>query len=178
MSRLDPILTELTSERDAFLVALDLVDLELVTVPGIVGDWSVRDLIVHVAFWAEHATEAIRLAAAGRGREFTYDTTETDAMNARLLQESRTTTPDAALEREERAFEAFATALGATSPTLLDLRLGNGDTLTEVVAYDGADHYREHTAHLRAWFSEPDDADEPDEPDEPDDDAHDADERS
>lgn len=174
MSRLDPILTELTSERDAFLAALDLVDLELVTVPGIVNDWSVRDLVVHVAFWAEHATEAIRLAAAGNGDQFTYDTAETDAMNARLLEESQTTTPDAAIEREERAFEAFATALGATDPTLLDLRLGTGDTLTQVVAYDGADHYREHTTHLRAWFSEPDD-------DEPDQDAADgdaADERS
>jgi hypothetical protein len=30
-----------------------------------------------------------------------------------------------------------------------------------VIGYDGAAHYREHTAHLRAWFSEDDDEEDP-----------------
>ncbi len=154
-------MTELTAEREAFLGALEMVDIELVTVSGVVDDWSVRDLIVHVAFWAEHATGALGMATADRGDEFAYDTAQTDAMNARLLEESRTMTPDAALERESRAFEAFAAALADFDPERLDLRLGNGDTVAEVVAYDGADHYREHTDHLRAWFDEPDEPDEP-----------------
>lgn len=156
MSRVESLLAELRSERDAFIAALDAVDLELVTVPGIVGEWSVRDLVAHVAFWAEHATEALRLAAAGRGNEFAYDTAQTDAMNALLLEESRQTTPDAAVEREERAFEALAAAVADLDPALLDLRLGNGDTVANVIGYDGAAHYREHTCHLRAWFTDDD----------------------
>ena len=156
MSRVDGILAELRSERDAFVAALDAVDLELVTVPGIVGEWSVRDLVVHVAFWSEHATEALRLSVAGRGDEFAYDTAQTDAMNARLLEESRRMTPEAAVEREERAFNALSTALAELDPALLDLRLGNGDTVAEVIGYDGAAHYREHTGHLRAWFTDDD----------------------
>lgn len=162
MSRVESLAAEMTAEREAFLAALEMVDVELATVPGVVDDWSVRDLVVHVAFWAEHATGALAMAAAGRGDEFAYDTGQTDAMNARLLEESRTMTPDAALEREERAFNAFAAALAGIDPALLDVRLGNGDTLAEVVAYDGSEHYREHTAHLRAWFAD-DEADEPDE---------------
>ena len=150
-------MTELTAEREAFLGALEMVDIELVTVPGVVDDWSVRDLIVHVAFWAEHATQALGMAMDDRGDEFAYDTAQTDAMNARLLEESRTTTPDAALDCESRAFDAFEAALAEFDPERLDLRLGNGDTVAEVVAYDGADHYREHNAHLRAWFDEADD---------------------
>lgn len=156
MSRVEPLLAELRSERDAFIAALDAVDLELVTVPGIVGEWSVRDLVAHVAFWAEHATAALRLAAAGRGNEFAYDTAQTDAMNALLLEESRQTTPDAAVEREERAFEALVAAVADLDPALLDLRLGNGDTVASVIGYDGAAHYREHTGHLRAWFTDDD----------------------
>jgi len=79
-------------------------------------------------------------------------------MNARLLVESRQTAPSAAIDREERAFDALVAALGDLDPALLDIRLGNGDTVAEVIGYDGADHYREHTAHLRAWFDEdPDD---------------------
>jgi hypothetical protein len=38
-------------------------------------------------------------------------------------------------------------------PALLDLTLGNGDTVAAVVRYDGPDHYAEHTEHIRAWFT-------------------------
>jgi len=154
MSRIEALLVELTIEHDAFVAALESVDLDLVTAPGVVEDWSVRDLVVHVAFWAEHAAEAIRLVATDRGDTFNYDTAETDAMNARLLVESRQTAPAAAIDREERAFEALVSALGGLDSALLDIRLGNGDTVGAVIGYDGADHYREHTAHLRAWFDE------------------------
>jgi hypothetical protein len=154
MSRLQDLLADLGSEHDAFVTALEAVDLELVTAPGVVEDWSVRDLVVHLAFWAEHATDALRLAGEGRGDEFAYDTAQTDAINARLLEESRTVTPAAALEREERANADLVAAVSALDPSLLDVRLGNGDTVAEVIGYDGPEHYREHTAHLRAWFGE------------------------
>ena len=162
MTRIQDLLAELAAEHDAFVAALEAVDLELVTAPGVVEDWSVRDLVVHVAFWAEHATDALRLATEGRGDEFAYDTAQTDAMNARLLEESRRTTPDAAVEREQRAYEGLVAAISALDPALLDVRLGSGDTVVEVIGYDGPEHYREHTAHLRAWFSEGDEEDPPD----------------
>ncbi len=164
MSRIEALLGELTSERNAFLAALEAVDLELVTVPGVFEDWSVRDVIVHVAFWAEHATEALKLAAGGRGAEFAYDPAQTDAMNARLLAEARQTIPDAAVEREERAFEGLAAALTELDPGLLDVPLGNGHTPAGVVGYDGPEHYREHAGHLRAWFDDEDEVDADDEP--------------
>lgn len=160
MTRLAELKAALAAEHDAFLSTLESVDLELVTVPGIIEDWSVRDLVVHVAFWAEHAVEALAMASAGRGDEFAYDTAQTDAMNARLLEESRRTTPAAAMSREMDAFEALAAALDFLDPSLLDLRLGNGDTVADVIGYDGAAHYREHTAHVRAWFDEEPDDDE------------------
>jgi Mycothiol maleylpyruvate isomerase N-terminal domain len=154
MSRVDELLAELESERGAFADLLETVDAELVTAPGVVDDWSVRDLVVHLAFWCEHATNAINLGVAGRGAEFAYASGDTDRMNADLLTESRRTSPAAAVDREARAYEAFAAAVAALDPTLLDLRLGNDDTVEAVIRYDGPDHYREHTEHLRAWFGE------------------------
>jgi hypothetical protein len=154
VSRIDDLLAALEAEHAAFLAALESVDLELVTAPGVVDDWSVRDLVVHLAFWSDHAAEALTLATTGRGAEFAYDTSQTDAMNARLLTESRAIAPRAAIEREGRAYEAFAAAVAVLDPALLDLALGNGDTVEEVIRYDGPDHYQEHTEHLRAWFGE------------------------
>ena len=157
----EELLERLDASRVAFLDALEAVDADLVTVPGVMEDWSVRDIVVHVAAWAEHATNALDLAVSGRSGEFAYSTGETDAMNVRILEEARRTSPSAALEREDAAFSALRARVAGLDPALLPLRLGNGDTVAEVIAYDGPDHYAEHTEHLRAWFvaGEDDEAD-------------------
>lgn len=158
----DALLERLETSHRAFLDALESVDADLVTVRGVMGDWSVRDIVVHIAAWCEHAANALELAAAGRGQEFAYSTAETDAMNARILEEARRISPSAALEREDEAFAAFRDRVEGLDPALLPLRLGNGDSVAEVIAYDGPDHYAEHTEHLRAWFApDEDDDDDP-----------------
>ena len=148
----EELLAALDAAHDDFLDALSDVDADLVTAPGVMEDWSVRDLVFHVAAWSEHAAAALDLATAGRGAEFAYSTGDTDAMNERFLAEGRSTSPRAALEREEAAFAAFRERVAELDPSLLGLTLGNGDTVEEVIRYDGPDHYAEHTAHLRAWF--------------------------
>lgn len=153
----DSLVTQLDASRQAFLDALESVDADLVAVPGVMDDWSVRDIVVHVAAWSEHAARALELAQSGRGAEFDYSTAQTDAMNASILEEARRTSPSAALEREDAAFAAFRERLAGLDPTLLSLRLGNGDSVEEVIVYDGPDHYAEHTGHLRAWFAADDD---------------------
>jgi hypothetical protein len=156
------LLAELDAARDEFLDALGDVDAALATTPGIMEDWSVRDLVFHVAAWSKHATAALELAATGRGAAFAYSTADTDAMNEGFLAEGRAVSPAEALRREEEAFAAFRSGLAATDSTNLGLVLGNGDSLEAVIRYDGPHHYAEHTAHLRAWFGGGDDADEPD----------------
>lgn len=152
MTRVDQLLGELDAQRAAFLEALDAVEPDLLTAPGLVEDWSARDLIVHLAFWCDHGTDALALAAAGRGDEFAYPKGDTDAMNAQLTQESASVPPAAAREREEQAFLALRSAVRALDPDILDLRLGNGDSVAEVINYDGPEHYEGHAADVRAWF--------------------------
>lgn len=157
VSRRDGLLAELEQERAAFVAALHDVEPELLTAPGLVGDWSARDLVVHVAWWSEHGARAVELAATGRAGDFTYDSSDTDATNLRIAEEASAVSPAAAREREATAFEALRARLANLDPELLDLRLGNGDTVERVIRYDGPDHYAEHTAHLRAWWSYDDD---------------------
>ena len=159
----EPLVAALDEERDAFLDALAAVDAELTTTPGVLDDWSVRDLVVHVAAWADHASAALDLAVEGRGAEFAYSTAETDAMNDVILAEARTVSPTDALAREEASFADLRRRVANLDPALLDLRLGNGDTVREVIRYDGPNHYAEHTEHVRAWFGTGDADDEDDE---------------
>ena len=120
MTRIQDLLAELAAEHDAFVAALEAVDLELVTAPGVVEDWSVRDLVVHVAFWAEHASDALRLATEDRGDEFAYDTAQTDAMNARLLEESRVTRRTPRSSARSAPTRTSSRAITALDPALLD----------------------------------------------------------
>jgi hypothetical protein len=136
------------------------VDLELATVPGVMEDWSVRDLVHHVARWCEHGSEALDLASHGRGEAFDYSTGDTDAMNERFLAEGRSISPADALALEDAAFEGFRERIAGLDEGLLGVRLGNGDTVAEVIVYDGPEHYDEHTAHLGAWFAVDDEDDE------------------
>ena len=159
MTELRELLAALDAAREDFHHALAQVDAELVTVPGVVGDWSVRDLVVHVAAWDEHGTGALDLARAGRGDEFAYSTSDTDAENDRIEAEALRTSPSEALAREERAFVEFRAAIAALDTALLGHQLGNGDSVEAVIRYDGADHYAEHAEHIRAWFRS-DDADD------------------
>jgi Mycothiol maleylpyruvate isomerase N-terminal domain len=156
------LLRDLDAARERFLAVLENVDLELATVPGVMEDWSVRDLVHHVARWCEHGSEALDLAAHGRGEAFAYSTGDTDAMNERFLAEGRTVSPVDALAREEAAFTGFRERLAGLDEALLTVRLGNGDRVEEVVVYDGPEHYDEHTEHLRAWFGTDADEDEAD----------------
>lgn len=149
---IEALLRELDATRAEFLEALGDVDADLVTTPGVVEDWSVRDLVVHVTAWCEHASAALDLAVEGRGAEFGYSSADTDAMNERIAAEAQGIAPSAALVREEAAFAAFRERVAALDPGLLGLELGNGDTVEAVIRYDGPDHYAEHTEHLRAWF--------------------------
>lgn len=165
----DHLVAALDEARADFLDALSEVDADLVTVPGVMDDWSVRDLVVHVAAWCRHGAEALDLAVTGRASKFAYSTDETDAMNDRFLMEGRMVSPSDALVREDAAFVGLRERVAALDPSLLELRLGNGDTVEEVIRYDGPDHYAEHTEHLRAWFG----SGEPDEDDDDDDEEED-----
>jgi len=163
--RRDKLVAELQDAREAFVGAVADVDPDLFTAPGLVGDWSARDLVAHVAFWSDHGADALELAASGKGGDFDYDSSQTDAINEEVFAGASTLTPMEAYEREQVAFERFRDDLAELDPALLEVTLGNGDTVEKVVRYDGPDHYAEHAEHIRAWFSGHGDADAEEEAD-------------
>jgi hypothetical protein len=146
--RASGLLAELDREHAAFVAALDgLPDPEG---RALVERWDGRDLVIHAAFWSEHGANAVELAAAGRGGEFDYDSSQTDAMNAATAAAGRATSLADAREREDAAFRRLRRAVADLDDELLDLRLGNGDSVEAVIRYDGPDHYAEHAEHMRA----------------------------
>lgn len=147
---------DLVAARQAFNDALADVDPALLTAPGLVGQWSAKELIAHLAYWAGHAAEALHQAEQGRVEDFGEDEMDVDARNAVVARVAAETDLATVVQREEAAFEALLSRLKRAEPEWLDERVSYGDTLEYVARDDGADHYREHTADLRSWFTGPD----------------------
>ena len=150
MAATHDLVRDLTDARQELLRAVDAIDPSSHTTPGLIGDWSVRDLLAHVGYWAGHAVEAIHAAEDGRPGEYGLDTPETDEVNATVLRVARHTPLEAVRQREAASFEALTTWLGRMEPTLLHVELGDGSTVEETVRGDGVDHYREHAVDLRS----------------------------
>ena len=151
---------ELAAARDEFMAALADVDPALLTAPGLAGEWSARELIAHLGYWVGHAAEAMHQAAEGRTAEFGEDDLDVDERNAVVARVASETDLATVRQREEAAFEALLAGLREADPAWLEERVAYGDSVEQVLRDDGADHYREHTADIRAWFSGADE-DEP-----------------
>ena len=158
MSRLampnDALVAELAESRDAVFATLDRISAESLTTPGLVGDWSARELIAHLGYWAGHAAELIHAVEAGRIDEVGEDEPSVDEVNETVARVARETPFAAVRARETASFEALAERLRAIDPTLLAERLPDGDTVEEGIRADGAAHYRQHADELRRILEE------------------------
>jgi hypothetical protein len=119
---------------------------------GVVGAWSVKDLLGHVAYWAQEAAKNTQLVKAGRQDQIVRpDTSKAiDRWNAReqRLRAGRAL-PELRYELEESHQRALA-ALSGLPEEKLSLNL-DGGTFLELYAVDTYDHYREHTDQILAW---------------------------
>jgi hypothetical protein len=152
-SQVHALLDELVQTRREFLAALDDVDPALLTAPGLVGEWSARELLAHLGYWVGHAAEAIHHAAQGRTHEFGEDELDVDQRNAIVARVAAETDLATVRRREEAAYQALVDGLERLDPAWLDERASYGDSVEQIIRDDGSDHYREHTLDLRAWFS-------------------------
>jgi hypothetical protein len=160
--RIQALVDELVAARDEFQAAIGDIDPALLTSPGLVGVWSARELVAHMGYWAGHAAEAIHLAEQDRLDEFEADVPSVDERNAVVARVAGETDMATVRSREELAFEAFRKRILTVDPEWLAERDADGDTLEEIIKYDGAEHYREHTSDIRAWFEAGGDADSAD----------------
>lgn len=146
---------ELESSRTAFFEALAGVPAVVRTRPGLVGEWSERELIAHLGYWAGHAVEAIHAAEEGRAADFGADRLSVEEVNATVARVARETDTATVRKREAASVAAFLERLGRLDPSLLSVSLPHHAlTLEEGIREDGADHYLEHTEQLRRLVSE------------------------
>jgi len=114
-------------------------------------------------YWSGHAAEAIHRAELDELGTFGTDEMSVDERNVVVAKVAAESTMRVVRQREAAAYEALVSRLKAVDPDWLDERDADGDSLRDILDYDGAGHYREHLLDVRAWFNgaaEPDDEDD------------------
>lgn len=142
---------ELGRERGGFFEAIGAVSPESMTTPGLVGEWSAREVIAHLGYWVGHATETIHAVEHDRPMD---SEPSVDDVNETVARVARDTDLAAVRRREEASVAALIERLRSLDPAMLDLVVSGGGTLRDAIRDDGADHYREHAEALRTTLGE------------------------
>lgn len=157
--RIAALLADADAARDEASAALGDADPTLLTAPGLIGEWSARELVAHLAHWDDWASTCLDAASRGTLAELASDSWDVDAQNAAVAEQVASLPMSAVRDGEAQSYQRFVDRLSALHPSLLDLAAPWGGTVETIVRENGPDHYAEHAAHLRAWFGADDEAD-------------------
>lgn len=157
------LIKSLKAQRTMFEVALEQIAApELYLRHGVLGVWSVKDIVAHVTAWDKRGTRWIE--AFGRGEPFVmpeegYTWAEVDALNARTYAEHRHDRLEDVLRAFHEAFPPLLAAAEALTQAQINQPLTYHDGRRLQTIHGGKlivwryQHYREHAAHIKAWLS-------------------------
>ena len=128
---------------------------EEIAQPGVVEEWSVKDIVGHIAFWADRGAATLRASNAGSFEGLVWGEGETwvDDWNERESQ-VRKDKPYTEIRGEWlKAHEAARQALEGASDETLDAPF-RGHTVADFYIGDTYTHYKEHAEQIKAWLHE------------------------
>jgi hypothetical protein len=121
------------------------------TMPGVVGDWSIRDLIVHVAIWEEEALKHLPLILEGkRPPRYSIVYGGIDAFNAQSMAAMASLTLDEVLQRAEETHRRLV-RLVETAP---EEHIAAESRFRRRLRLDTYAHYPLHARAIREWRTE------------------------
>lgn len=117
-------------------------------VPGVTGDWSVRDIIAHVTWWEEEALAHLPVILAG-GRPPRYSVTYggIDAFNEQMTQQKR----DLSLSEVLRQRDETHARLIAFVRTVPEEHFVRETRFRRRLRLDTYGHYPLHAEAIRKW---------------------------
>lgn len=150
MSSREEILDALRCARRDLEDAIASVPEGRIDEPGVVAEWSVRDLVGHVTTWEQVAIAALRRFLADRDLKAVVTWTDVDGLNARESRRKR----ELSLAQLRAEFEESHSQLTALLSGFPEDELAQEEVETRI-RVDTYAHYAEHTAHIRDWLSAP-----------------------
>jgi uncharacterized protein (TIGR03083 family) len=110
-------------------------------------DWSVREVVGHIAGWHEQMTIGYeRMAQGQRPTPEGVNWGDTQGFNMRFAQSVSGSSPSALIKDLDDKVQGFLQALEA----IPDDRFGENKTVNRMAAGAGYEHFREHAEEIRA----------------------------
>ncbi len=148
------IFDEIRTERAALLKVIDGLESAAIERPGMVGAWSIKDVLAHIAGWQDWMLRAYpaRLETGEVPEDMQVTEDNTDEWNERFVEERRERPPDKVLEELSdglRRLQTFAANLGMARLTSANPWPGREASVTDYLREHLVDHDREHREHIQ-----------------------------
>ena len=156
MTDREGVLRAMDSAWSELKSAIALVPHDRVDVPGVVGPWSVKDLIGHVATWDQEALQALRRYLSDRDAKALVTWPDVDDFNARETARKR----DTSLAELRRQLDETHLQVVELVSGLAEAEFASSEVEARI-RIDTYDHYADHTGQIIRWLDTPDSPDAP-----------------
>ena len=155
MDTLNDALAELGRTRAELLAAISGLDEAALDRKGVIGDWSIKNVLAHIAAWEAWVVEALppRMTTGATPEDFRQRAADEDRFNAEEVAEREELTPDEQLMELERTRAELLAYLRGLDAAALERKHPWDSwegTLPEYLLEALRDHEAEHVDVLRA----------------------------
>ena len=148
---IEAIIEENARARAELMQAIDALSSQRRVEPGALGEWSLKDVMVHIAAWQEAPATVVRILMAGEELDAGFDT---EAFNAEAVAEHAGDTWEEVVAWLRRARGSYEAAAREAVERLSAEQTAPGGIVDRVLRSNGAEHDREHAAQIIEWRRE------------------------
>ena len=144
---------KILASREKLDSALGLIDDQKKSLVILHGEWSVKDLLGHLAYWENHVATLYEALKDGKSPEPVKDL---DSLNSAALVDMQDKSLYQVKVIEQAAYQRVLEILEkASDPELFDpdhFPWTKGSSFQEQISDNTWDHYDEHLPELEAWL--------------------------
>ena len=146
------LLTRMRQGHQAFYDVLARIPDERMEEIALYDNWSIKDFIAHIGWWAQTAAEHIAMYRRGEHPA----PIDTDTQNAEILDKYRITSLENVRAMEAAGAAALETQVeDAAEDEVFDANhfpAANGHALLGLIVGDSYEHYAEHLPDVLVWM--------------------------
>jgi hypothetical protein len=146
--RAERLLTTLERRWDEFVHSYIGLPKEALVEPGVVGEWSIKNLIAHVSIWEMEAIKHLPVIAAGnRPPRYSVTYGGIDAFNDQMMANMLGLSLEETLRQRDDTHQRLIAYLHGLPPELL----ATNERFRRRLRLDTYGHYAIHSADIQAW---------------------------
>ncbi len=149
------LIQKIESDWDNLQAALDGLTEEQMHRPGVVGEWTIKDILAHITAWQSRLIATMFKAERGLTPEAAEPGKTIDQLNEKFYREMKDRSFDQVWDDLDSSYHQLLSRLeGWKEKDLFDpkrFKWMKGEPFVEYIAGDSYEHYAEHAEQIRKW---------------------------